>query len=248
MPNKIEIEKPNIFPDEVISGITLRNLENFPPYGFSISKGKIYSQEEIENYRKLLANEIGIEFQNLIFTHQTHTDRIAIISDNQKNNIEADGLITNKAGFGIVISLADCCGIALYDRKKKIIAAVHSGWRGTNLNITSKAIGMMIEQFHSEPQDILAYISPCAGSEGYEVGDDVAVYFPKYIRKISEKKYLLDLKQAILEEIITSGIPNENIEISGKSTISNNSYHSFRRDKDNSGRMGLFIALKAASS
>jgi len=248
MSNKVEIEKPNIFPNEIISGLTLRNLDNFPPNGFSISKAQIYSSDEIYNFRHLLAREIGIDCQNLIFTHQTHSDKIAIVDNNEKNDIEADGMITNQTGLGIVLSLADCCGVVMYDKNHQVISAVHVGWRGARLKIVSKAIAIMIEKFNSDPNGTLVYISPCAGRSDYEVREDVAQYFPNHITKISEDKYLLDLGKAILDEIISNRIPIENIEYANKSTISNTMYHSFRRDKEKSGRMGLFIAMKIALS
>ena len=241
MSNKIEIEKPQIFPDEIISGLTLRNLDNFPPFGFSVSKAQIYTDNEIDNYRKLLAQEIGIEYNNLIFTHQTHSDKIAIIENNHENNIDVDALITEIRGLGLVLSLADCCGIALYDKDKHIIASVHSGWRGAQQKITSKTIDKMLKEFNSNPNDILAYISPCGGGNDYEVEYDVAQYFPNNVKRISEDKYLLDLGRAVLEEILSKNIPMENIEFANKSTISNTQYHSLRRDGEKSGRMALFI-------
>ena len=244
MANKIEIEKPYIFPEEIISGLTLRNLENFPPYGFSVSKAQISTDDEIDNFRKLLAQQIGIEYNNFIFTHQTHSDKIAIIENNQKNNIDADALITNVQGLGLALSLADCCGIALYDKSKQIIAAVHSGWRGAAQKITRKTIVRMITDLNSNPNDILAYLSPCGGGNDYEVEYDVAQYFPNYVRRISEDKYLLDLGNAVLDEILSMGVPEENIEFANKSSISNPQYHSLRRDGEKSGRMALYIVMK----
>jgi YfiH family protein len=244
MTNKIEIEKPNIFPDNIIAGLTLKNLENFPPNGFSINKALNYTLQEIEYFRQLLANELDIDYQNMIFLHQTHSDKVEIIHNNAKNNIDADGVITNKIKLGLVLSLADCCGILMYDKNNKIISAVHSGWRGTKHKITSKAISILQNQYDSNPNDILVYISPCAGENDYEIGADVAQYFPNHIRQIERSKYLFDLGGAVFDELLSNGIPTKNIEFNRISTISNNNYHSYRREKEKSGRMGLFILMK----
>lgn len=241
---KIDLQKPKIFNQKIIeSGLTLRNLEIFPPYGFSISKAEIFTKQQIEQNRKLLAELLGINLQNLKFQQQIHSDRANIVSSNSPIQ-ESDAIITTSKGVCLVVSLADCCGVLVHDPIKQIVAAIHSGWKGTKLNIVGKTIQKIVENFGSNPADMLIWITPCAGEKDYEVGWDVAQYFSDFIEDKGNEKFLLNLKSAIKHQLFSQGIPENNIEISQESTISDTRYHSYRRDKSRSGRMAAFIMMK----
>jgi hypothetical protein len=136
----------------------------------------------------------------------------------------------------------------LYDAKAKAIAAIHSGWRSTSLNIVAKTIEKMRSEYKTQPEDMKAYISPCAGGDSYEVGIDVAQYFPNSIRRLSDDKFLFNIKNEVYNQLIVCGVVPNNIEMSDICTISNEKYHSFRRDAENSGRMGVFIMMKGSAN
>ncbi len=243
MNTKILHQKPSIFPsDKIIAGITLSNFESFPPFGFSINETDYFEKETVENNRLLLANELSTNTSNFVFQKQIHSNKINIVHKCYPR-VESDGMITNEKGIFLIISLADCCGILMYDKKKEIIAALHSGWRGTEQGISKDAIKLLIDKYHSNPQDLLVWITPCAGAEDYEVGWDVAKFFPNNIIAQQNGKYLLDLKSVITKQLVDKGVCKQNIQVSPESTISNLNYHSFRRDKDQSGRMAAFIGM-----
>lgn len=241
---KIEILKPTIFPSNIIAGITKKNLQNFPTYGFSIFPGKIYNDEEIINHRKELAGNIGINLKNLMFQRQVHQSHIRVIDENSEE-IESDGMITSTPGLILNITIADCCAVLCYDTMNQAIGAFHSGWRGTKEKISIKGIDIMKDIYGSNPENMLVYLSPCASGENYEVGKDVAEYFPKSVKPIENNKYLLDIKNEIKIQLASLGIPDKNIEISNICTIENTEYHSYRRDKEKSGRMSAFIGISA---
>lgn len=232
-----------IFPQNVYSGITLKNAQNFPPFGFFISKGDLLTEEEVELNRKILSEDLGFNRDNMVFQKQVHGDKVNIVKS-LTPIYESDGLITNEKGTVLVLSLADCCGILLYDSEKDVIGAIHAGWKGAKNKIVQKGISKMVEDFDSNPRNIKCWITPCAGAQDYEVGYDVAQFFPDNITIKSENKFLLDLKGAIVQQIIDLGILRDNIEVAAESTISDRRFHSFRRDKQNSGRMAAFIVIK----
>lgn len=237
------LENNQYKPYHLISGVTQRNLENFPPNGFSISNGKILNDDEVIAHRKYLGEYLGVDYIAMKFQKQVHGDRIRIIDE--KSEIEdSDGMMTNIKGLVLNVTLADCCGILIFDPENEAIAALHSGWRGTQHNIAKKGIGMMEEIYNSDPEKILVYLSPCASGENYEVGEDVAKFFPNSVKQISEEKYLFDNHNEIKSQLLDSGVLTKHIEISEICTISDINYHSFRRDKDKSGRMSCFIGMK----
>lgn len=244
MIKQIEIKEPKIFDRSIIkSGITLKNTNYKPPIGFSISKADVFTDNEIEENRLEFAKFLKIERTNLIVQKQIHSD-ISNVVDKGFPICESDALITDKKGVCLVVSLADCCGILIFDKTKKVISAIHSGWKGSAQNIVGKTIKKIITRFSSNPSDFAVWITPCAGKEDYEIGQEVAELFPLFTTQKANGKFLLDLKSAIKQQLLDEGILENNIEISTESTISDIRFHSYRRDKKLSGRMAAFIMMQ----
>lgn len=240
---KINIYKPSIFNGlPVNAGVTESNFHLFEK-GFSIFPGKILNNEEVENFRNILAINIGKSKENLKYQKQVHGNTIRIIDENSSDTEESDGMITNVKGLVLNLTLADCCGILVYDPKQRAIGAFHSGWKGTKNNIAEKGIQAMMEAYSSTPEELIIFLSPCAGAERYEVGEDVAKYFPMNVKKKIGEKYLLNLRLRIKQQLLACGVKEHNIETSGFCTIRDRRFHSYRRDGDNSGRMSAFISF-----
>ncbi len=244
---KIDILKNRIFAgNHIISGVTKRNLENYPIHGFTISKSKIADDSQVIKYRNELANQLGIMTNLMKYQKQIHSDVISYVDEASENFVESDGMISDKIGIVLNISIADCAAVLLYDYHQRIICGVHSGWRGTSLNITRKCIEKMINEFSCNSEYILAYVSPCAGGDVYEVGPEFTdIFNNRSIKKTTDGKFLFDNRTEIYHQLIESGISPNNIELSDICTITNHDFHSFRRDAEKSGRMSAFIGMKA---
>ena len=76
-----------------------------------------------------------------------------------------------------MVQTADCVPILLADPKRRAIAAIHSGWRGTVRRIAAKALGRMQMEFGTKPEDVIAALGPGIGQSCYEVGTEVAAEF-----------------------------------------------------------------------
>ena len=239
----IEFIKPKIFPQNIKAFVTKRNVSKANELGLSFSKSDFLTNKDLEENRRKLAHELKIEYQKLKFQKQVHGNNIQIINANTEIN-ESDAMITKQQRIAIAISIADCAAILIYDPTQKVIAGIHSGWRGTKENITEKVIEKLKNEFNSNPKSLFCYMSPCASGDSYEVGEDVARFFPNSIRKISNEKYLFDNKNEIKNQLISSGVESQNIEISNICTIGNKNYHSYRRDKNLSGRMAAIIMME----
>ena len=112
--------------------------------------------------------------------HQVHGSRVAIIDRPWRTREELEGydaFITNLPGVAIGVRTADCVPILLYDPVRRVIAAVHSGWKGTVLKISQGVIDMMEEVFGTAPEDLRAVIGPCIGPDSFQVGEEVAEKF-----------------------------------------------------------------------
>jgi len=234
-----------------------------------VSKGNYFSlnlgiktddkKENIINNFKNVCEATKISIQNLVLSDQVHKDNIKIITKEDRGKgilydsdiLEVDGFITNEKNVALVNVYADCVSIFLLDRKQKVIALVHSGWKGTVKKIVSKALIMMKERFDTNPKDCLAAIGPSIGPCCYEVDDKVIDQFKERFEDISNftllkdnGKYMLDLWKAnkmILEE---NGILERNISMSNICTMCNSEkLFSYRKDQGTTGRMVGIIQL-----
>ena len=148
------------------------------------------------------------------------------------------------------MQVADCVPILLYNSKKKVIAAVHSGWRGTAKAILVKTIEMMINNYGCEPSSIIAGLGPSIGSCCYTVSSDVYDAFnsftwkEKVFRSGADKLLKLDLWNANKELLLAAGILEKNIELSNLCTqCISGVFYSSRAGKGNTGRMAAGIML-----
>ena len=88
---------------------------------------------------------------------------------------EGDAIITNVKNVIIGVFTADCVPVILVDEENKVIAAIHSGWRGTFESITLKTIKKMKEEFNTNEINIKAYIGPHIRKCCYEVSEELKV-------------------------------------------------------------------------
>ena len=163
-----------------------------------IFKGLNCGPKSLDNKKNVLKNlqivqkKIKTKLKKIILLKQIHSNKFHFIDKDLKlknYNFEGDALITNKKGFPIAILTADCAPILIYDDSKKMIAAIHAGWKGVYKDIVKKVVEFMIKKGCS-PQNITAAIGPCISSNNYEVKED---FIKKFIRK--DKKNIIFFKK-----------------------------------------------------
>lgn len=112
--------------------------------------------------------------------HQVHNCKVAVIDRPglTREDLEGyDAFVTNLPGVAIGVRTADCVPILLYDPVKRVIAAVHAGWKGTVLRISQNALEVMAFKFGNSAADIKAVIGPAIGPDSFQVGIEVAEKF-----------------------------------------------------------------------
>jgi len=211
--------------------------------------------DEIVANRQKIISELDLsEKAYFVVANQTHSDNITVITEPETKGWEAlenavansDALITDIPGVMLVILTADCVPILLYDRKKKVVAAVHAGWKGTRAQIVYKTVKKMEEVYGSDPTDILAGIAPSIGKCCYEVGVEVAEHFAEVPEALREKgeKYMLDLPAVNHYQLRKSGLEEANIELSGVCTACEvDDFFSYRKEQRCSGRFMSLIGV-----
>ncbi len=215
-------------------------------------------QNVIKNF-EILCNGVGISTENLVLSHQTHTNNVITVDESHRGTgiskppfCDVDGMITNKSGVALVTQYADCTPLVFYDPVKKVIATSHAGWRGTVRLIGKCTVDKMVREFGCAPEDIIAGIGPCIGKCCYEVDDPVVEEFEKLnflelgniIFPIGNRKYMLDLREANRQILIYSGVKPENIDVGDICTCCNSQdLHSHRATKGKRGNLALIIEL-----
>ncbi len=185
--------------------------------------------------REIMSKKFDFYIDNLIYMDQTHSDNIKIINDTFTNKQEnCDGIITNKPNIPLMVMVADCIPVLLYDRIKKVIGAIHAGRNGTFKSISKKAVFIMKEKFNSNPEDIVVSLGASIKSCCYEVGEDLAdiaikSFGDKYVLK-KDSSFYLDLQTLNFDQLKKIGVKEENIEISTICTSCDKNYFSYRRD------------------
>lgn len=206
-----------------------------------------------QNYH-IIAMDFDIPYGGITSAKQTHSKDVRIITETEKGcgvsrlseTFEADGLITNCKGIALTVFYADCVPILLSDGKTGVVAAVHSGWRGTVSRIAENAVNIMKNEFGSNPENIKAAIGPSIGKCCFETGEEVACNFDSdLVRSEDNGKFKVDLWEANRRILEKSGLCEENIDVLGICTICQSDIlYSYRTHGDRTGRMGAVIMIK----
>ena len=164
-----------------------------------------------------------------------------------------DALITNQPGVTVVVRTADCVPVLVYDSRRKAVAAIHAGWRGTLAGIVPKTIQSMVARFAIQLGDLRMSIGPSAGPCCYEV--DQAVLeplrrgrhdWPALLHDDRGAKARLDLKALVRRQSAEAGISPEHITAVNVCTICHPAlFYSYRREGRVNGTMLSGIALVA---
>lgn len=162
---------------------------------------------------------------------------------------DGDGLVTGQPGMLVGVRTADCVPILLADRVRRVVSAVHAGWRGTAAGIAGEAVLLMEEKFGTRPGDVVAAIGPSIGGCCYEVGADVARHFGTWLPDLEQtatvgfdggpERARVDLKTVNRLQLQQLGI--QNVWVSPNCTYCCSGFYSFRRDKEQAGRMISYI-------
>jgi YfiH family protein len=222
---------------------TIPRLEQIPflIHGFGI---RLWKDDDYKNRPELK------DFK-LVFLDQIHSNIIQVIDNIPEEKFIGDAMITGLPFLLLVIKTADCLPALIVDEPRKVIAAVHCGWRGTSKRVVQKVIQSMKDLYGSNPGALLVALGPCIGHECYEVGEDVYQSFKQeglsieFFRNhpLRRQEYLFDLKGANLSQMVSAGVEEKNIFSADTCTHCHESLPSFRRDKDKAGRTLSFIGM-----
>jgi polyphenol oxidase len=246
------------------------------------------SRENVLENRRLLQAALGAKDAALVAMRQIHSDvvhpfkrEIPHSTDSVQNDgaemmsqpCKGDAAITKEAGLLLGIQTADCVPILLVDPKKRVVAGIHAGWRGTLVRIAQKTVGRMQMEFGCNPANLLAAIGPSIGPCCYEVSADFVTKFmaqfadaESYFDEVRTgdepnplqwmnmyppghqpppKNVHLDLRKANRSQLLAAGLRAANIFVSDLCTgCRRDLFFSYRKEGAVSGRMMSVIGVR----
>ena len=153
--------------------------------GLDVRTDRESALARLEDYHSEARAEFGP--RRFYTAEQIHGGRVAVVGrDSAPEAQGVDGLITQDPGGLLGIYVADCCAIFLVDTRRPAIGLVHSGRKGTELNIAGAAICQMSEQFGTDPADLVVQLSPCIRPPYYDV--DFAAEIQRQLRAAGVKQ------------------------------------------------------------
>ena len=224
----------------------LKSSKNNAEFIFSMASGDLnFNKDLSQGIKNINKVKKWFNLREIGFLNQIHSD---LIYNYDGEVHDGDALITDKRNIALGVFTADCVPILLYDKIKGVIAVVHSGWKGTLLDICGKTIDKMRQEHGVVSENLIAYIGPHNKGCCYEVGEDVADKFrknPSYEKLSIINNGKLDLEKCIISVLIKKGLPETNINTLNICTYCNKEekLYSYRRNKQTKGRLLSFIFL-----
>lgn len=218
--------------DRLIHGMSGR-LPDSPSEG-DVAYARDADPSAVTENRKAFLEALGIPDCSLTLGGQVHGNTVTVVTSADRGRgrppqfdaiPSSDGLATVDTGLALGSIVADCTPVVLYDPVKHAVALVHAGWRGTAGLIAANAVQIMVDEFGSRPEELIAGIGPSIGPCCYEVGDEVIDAWMDAGIQDGEKAVVarqprnhLDLWAANRLTLIHAGVPERQIEIAGLCT------------------------------
>jgi YfiH family protein len=239
---------------DLVHGVFSRHGGVSPKPWASLNVGSTVGDDHdrvCENRRRLF-EVMDRNLDSLYDVWQVHSARYVIAREPRQNKPyhQADAILSDSPGVTLLMRFADCVPIMLYDPGHHVIGLVHAGWLGTIRRVAQSAVQGMVDNFNSNPAEILAGLGPSIGPDHYEVGEDVVAKVQKtfahkaarYIRP-NHASVCFDLWAANHDLLQDMGV--RHIEVARICTACHiEDWYSHRAENGRTGRFGALLGLK----
>jgi len=194
---------------------------------------------------------LDYDINKLVYMNQVHGDDVKIINKDSDLSLipKCDALITQEKNIPLMVMVADCIPVLIYDPIENVISVVHAGRAGIFNKIIPKTIKTMQEHFNTNPSELIIVLGPSIRQCCYEVGSEVNdeaknLEYSEALHKQGES-YYLDLIAIAKKQLEEIGVNQNNIEISAYCTSCHHElFYSYRAEQNNTGRFSGLIMLK----
>lgn len=226
------------------------------PYA-SLNLGLHVGDEDasVQVNRARLAAALNAEPDGFVFCEQAHRPNVLVVTEAHRGRgarsradaiAGTDALVTTVPGIALVVMVADCVPLILFDPVVHVLAAVHAGWGGTVRGVTTAAVEAM-RALGANPADIIAGIGPSIHPDRYQVGQDVVDLaaeefgdrLDRVVRPDGTGRWTFDLWTANALHLADAGVPGGRIHLAGLDTGPGTPFFSHRSE----GPCGRFAAV-----
>jgi polyphenol oxidase len=230
---------------------------------FASSQGGVHHFFGTRRHAETLTLDVGVPTRGqgakgrgwMLSVKQVHgTEALVVdwpIRDSDRFDGGWDSLVTDQPGVMVTVRTADCVPVLVHDPRRRVVAAIHAGWRGAVAEIVPKTLALMQTRFGSSVADLRVSIGPSAGSCCYEVDGPVLHQlragfeeWPSVVRGCDGDKAHLDLRGLIRRQVERHGIDAAQVSVVNLCTICHDDlFYSYRREGRVIGTMVSGIAL-----
>ena len=220
-----------------------------PPFdGMNLGHGVGDDPAAVTANRKRLRKMTGGGIH--VYTRQNHGTSIRTITRAAVNRgeaiqtapVSADALISDVPGIRLLIQTADCQAVMLVDPKKRVVANIHCGWRGSVADIIGHTVLRMVAEFGCDPGQMTAAIGPSLGP--------CCAEFVNYKKEIPRQfwpfrvgAHHFDFWRISRHQLTTAGLVEGNVNSPGICTRCNpHLFFSYRSARE-TGRFATLIGL-----
>lgn len=172
----------------------------------------------------------------VVFAGQVHGARVSSAGSRGDSDVwevpECDGLLTDQCDVALVIRTADCYPVVVWDGRRRRLAAVHAGWRGTLAGIVGEAVGLLRSR-GSQCDDLEAWVGPGIAGANYEVSEELVAEFTRVwggLENFIEGRRL-NLAQLNRAQLVAAGVAPRAVSLSSWCTFGDaHRFYSHRRD------------------
>lgn len=190
-------------------------------------------KEDVLTNRTLTCKALNLKYLQPM--NQIHSNKAITINAPQPPPT-CDAIMTNKASIALMVLVADCIPLLLYDEKQHAIAAIHAGRKGAFLDIVTTTIQKMQTSYNTNPREIKAFLGPSIKQCCYEISGEVLQEakqkFPAFL-----KENFLDIRGIVKSQL--QALHVKKIYDNYPCTCCDKDYFSYRRD----GKTGRFAGV-----
>ena len=221
-----------------------------PPFAsLNVTLGIGDQDEAVLRNRDLVLSRMKAE--KLVFVRQVHGSEIAVLTakNDAPNDMPtpeipiADAMITDRPQMDLVIQVADCQSVLLYEPRRRVAANVHCGWRGSIQNIIGRTVAAMKRCFNCQPVHIQAGIGPSLGpccAEFVNFRSEI----PESLWRYQNSDHHFDFWSISRDQLVKAGVPPANIEISHICTRCRTDEFFSYRAENTTGRFAAVIGIR----
>ena len=224
--------------------------------------------EAVTENRKRLAQVLGVDSSRLTCGEQVHGVGVTRVTPElvgrgafswDDSIPDSDAIHTNLVEVPLLLLVADCVPVLIYDAVHHAVAVVHAGWRGAIAHIVERTMDSMHEVYGTLPSDCYLFVGPSIGADSFEVSEEIAEQFRgdmhalglsqvdqvvRYIQRAEQPTPHVDLKGYIAACVVHKGVPLKQVSVSSTDTMTTDGCYSYRRDHGRTGRMAMFAVLR----